>query len=41
MNALKVLSDTNKYQYDWGRTGVKYSSEFDELMDLLKVYDAE
>lgn len=32
---------TVQYQYDWGRTGVKYSSEFDELMDLLKVYDAE
>ena len=32
---------TVQYQYDWGRTGVKYSSEFDELMNLLKVYDAE
>ena len=32
---------TVQYQYDWGRTGVKYSSEFNELMNLLKVYDAE
>ena len=32
---------TVQYQYDWGRTGVKYSSEFDELLDLLKVHDAE
>jgi hypothetical protein len=32
---------TVQYQYDRGRTGVKYSSEFDELMNLLKVYDAE
>lgn len=32
---------TVQYQYDWGRTGVKYSSEFNELMNLLKVHDAE
>lgn len=32
---------TVQYQYDQGQTGVKYSSEFDELMDLLKVHDAE
>lgn len=32
---------TVRYEYDWGRTGVKYSSEFNELMNLLKVHDAE
>lgn len=32
---------TVQYQYDWGQTGVKYSSEFKKLMKLLKVYDAE
>ena len=32
---------TVQYQYDWGRTGVKYSSEFNELMNLLKMHDAE
>lgn len=32
---------TVRYEYDWGRTGVKYSSEFDELMNLLKAHDAE
>ena len=32
---------TVQYQYDWGQTGVKYSSEFEKLMKLLKVYDAE
>lgn len=32
---------TVQYQYDWGRTGVKYSSQFKKLMDLLKVHDAE
>jgi putative lipoprotein len=32
---------TVQYQYDWGQTGVKYSSEFKKLMKLLKVYYAE
>ncbi len=32
---------TVQYQYDWGRTGVKYSSEFKKLMNLLKAHDAE
>ncbi len=32
---------TVRYEYDWGQTGVKYSSEFDELMNLLKVHDAK
>ena len=32
---------TVQYQYDWGQTGVKYSSEFKKLMKLLKVYGAE
>lgn len=32
---------TVRYEYDWGQTGVKYSSEFDELLNLLKVHDAE
>ena len=32
---------TVRYEYDWGRIGVKYSSEFNELMNLLKVHDAE
>ena len=32
---------TVQYEYNWGQTGVKYSSEFNELMNLLKVHDAE
>jgi len=32
---------TVQYQYDWGRTGVKYSFQFKRLMDLLKVHGAE
>ena len=32
---------TVRYEYDWGQIGVKYSSEFDELLNLLKVHDAE
>ena len=32
---------TVQYQYDWGQTGVKYSSEFKKLMGLFKVHDAE
>lgn len=32
---------TVRYEYNWGQTGVKYSSEFNELMNLLKVHDAE
>ena len=32
---------TVRYEYDWGQTGVKYSSEFDELMNLLKAHNAE
>ena len=29
---------TVRYEYDWGRTGVKYSSEFNELMKLIEVF---
>ena len=29
---------TVRYEYDRGRTGVKYSSEFNELMKLIEVF---
>ena len=32
---------TVQYEYNWGQTGVKYSSEFNELLNLLKAHDAE
>ena len=29
---------TVRHEYEWGKTGVKYSSEFNELMKLIEVF---